>query len=56
MIAQGKWFEFFQPDKEISLKNSKGIGKARAQVTEEEIRLWFENQRNIWTVYSKKIF
>lgn len=37
-----KWFEkFLAMNKEISLKNAEGINKARAQVTEESIRLWF---------------
>lgn len=35
-----KWFEkFLARNKEISLKNAEGINKARAQVTEESIRL-----------------
>lgn len=38
-----KWFEkFLARNQEISLKNAEGINKARAQVTEESIRLWFK--------------
>lgn len=38
-----KWFEkFLARNKEISLKNSEGINRARAQVTEQSIRLWFK--------------
>ncbi|XP_045492332.1 tigger transposable element-derived protein 1-like [Colias croceus] len=37
-----KWFKkFLARNKVISLKNAEGINKARAQVTEQSIRLWF---------------
>ncbi|KAH9632257.1 hypothetical protein HF086_002892 [Spodoptera exigua] len=37
-----KWFKkFLVRNKEITLKNAEGIDKARAQVTEQSIRLWF---------------
>ncbi|CAB3254267.1 unnamed protein product [Arctia plantaginis] len=52
-----KWFgKFLARNNEVSLKNAEGINKARAQVTEESIRLWFrELEEYLDSIHQKDI-